>query len=365
MKMIRKRIFTLFLTLTLLLALCAPAAAVPNNRLDTAMKKCVAYLTAVIQSPQVGSVGGEWAVIGLARSCGEVPPAYGDGYYAAVAALAAQRNGVLHARKYTEYSRVVLALTALGADPTDVAGYDLLSPLGDFDQTVWQGINGPVWALIALDAGDYEMPLNPNAATQATRQMYVDEILSRQLGDGGWSLSGGTASDPDITGMALQALSKYQGQPAVKRAIENALNWLSEQQNETGGFGEGGSASAESAAQVLVALCELGINWNDRRFVKNGRTLVDALLEYQREDGSFAHVLGGASDQMATEQGFYALVAAWRIQTGKSSLYRMSDVRQRSAAGRMPDFRLLATKTGVKVGIYAFCFSNGLKGDRR
>ena len=365
MKMIRKRSFTLFLTLTLLLALCAPAAAAPDNRLDTAMETCAAYLAAAVQSPQVGSVGGEWAVIGLARSCKEMPPAYGDGYCAAVEALAAQRNGVLHERKYTEYSRVVLALTALGADPTDVAGYDLLSPLGDFDKTLWQGINGPVWALIALDAGEYEMPASPNAATQATRQMYVDEILSRQLDDGGWSLSGGAASDPDVTAMALQALSKYQGQPAVKRATENALNWLSKQQNETGGFGAGGDSSAESAAQALVALCELGIGWNDRRFVKNGRTLLDALLEFQKEDGSFAHVLGGASDPMATEQGFYALVAAWRMQTGKNSLYRMSDVPQRPAAGRQPDFRLLAAKTGVKVGMYAFCFSNGLKGDRR
>ena len=41
-------------------------------------------------------------------------------------------------------------------------------------------MNGPIWALIALDAGDYPMPQNKSAKTQATRQMYVDTILSRQ-----------------------------------------------------------------------------------------------------------------------------------------------------------------------------------------
>lgn len=100
-------------------------------------------------------------------------------------------GGVLHPRKYTEYSRVILALTAIGADPRDVAGYDLLVPLGDFERTIAQGVNGAAFALLALDAGEYEIPRNPAAATQATRQMYVDTILARQLPDGGWNLTGG------------------------------------------------------------------------------------------------------------------------------------------------------------------------------
>ena len=38
-----------------------------------------------------------------------------------------------------------------------MGGYDLTKPLGDYDRTIWQGLNGPIWALIALDSRDYPM----------------------------------------------------------------------------------------------------------------------------------------------------------------------------------------------------------------
>ena len=192
--------------------------------------------------------------------------------YAAVEKYVADCKGVLHEKKYTEYSRVVLALTAIGADPADVAGYNLLTPLGDFDKTVWQGINGPIWALIALDSGDYEMPVNETAATQATRQMYVEEILSKQMPDGGWSLSAQGGADADVTAMALQALAPYQNQSKVKTAVERGLACLSDLQGSDGGgdrslgiFGdifprkkcvqgvEGGICSAVAVSHIVSA----------------------------------------------------------------------------------------------------------------
>ena len=222
-----------------------------------------------------------------------------------------------------------MALTAIAADPTNVGGYDLLKPLGDFEKTIWQGINGPVWALIALDSGNYDVPVNAEAKTQATRQLYIDEILSRQNNDGGWSLTskgGDNASDPDLTGMALQALAKYQSQSAVKEATDRALDCLSKMQDDKGGYSSWETANSESVVQVIVALCELGIDLKDSRFVKNGNTLLDNLLSYRKSNGSFTHTSGGSgSDQMASEQGFYGIVAALRAEEGKNSLYRMSD----------------------------------------
>ena len=143
---------------------------------------------------------------------------------------------MLHERKYTEYSRVILALTAIGRDPSKVAGYNLLMPLGDFEKTIWQGLNGPIWALIALDSGNYEIPKNPAAKTQATRQLYIDEILNSQMKGGGWSLTGTGDSDVDISAMALQALAKYQDQKAVKTATDKALTYLSKVQDSKGGY---------------------------------------------------------------------------------------------------------------------------------
>lgn len=328
---IKKRILALAMTVALVSALSAEAlAATGNDQLNSAVTSSASYLQSSVQKPKVGSIGGEWAVLGLARSGSKVPQSYWDDYYAAVEAEVRSCEGILHEKKYTEYSRVIIALTAIGADPRNVAGYNLLTPLGDFEKTLWQGINGPIWALIALDCGSYSMPVNTKASKQATRQMYIDDILSRQLSDGGWSLNGSggftSPSDPDVTGMVLQALSKYQGQEKVKSATDKALTCLSKRQEADGGYSSWGTSNSESVVQVIVALCELDIDLSDTRFVKNGKTLLDNLLGFHQADGSFWHMSAGSgANQMASEQGFYALVSAQRAQAGKPSLYRMSD----------------------------------------
>lgn len=306
------------------------SAGFTGNQVSAATTSSAANMLKTVKNPQVAVVGGEWAVIGLARSGYNVPQSYWDNYYKNVEKYVKECKGNLHDKKYTEYSRVIVALSSIGADPTDVAGYNLLTALGDFDKTIWQGINGPIWALIALDTKNYDMPVNKEAKTQATRQMYIDEILSRQLDNGGWNLTskgGSSESDVDITGMALQALAKYQDQLKVKTATEKALAHLSKVQNDEGGFSNKGVKTLESTVQVAVGLTELGIDLNDSRFVKNGKTVVDNLLSYRQNDGSFIHSEGAnGNNQMASEQGLYALVAVNRALEGKSSLYKMNDV---------------------------------------
>lgn len=332
MKGVQKRILAIVMTVALTLALSTQALAlISKESLRDTLVSSASYLQTTVKTPRIGSIGGEWAIVGLARSGLPVPQTYWEDYYAAVSAEVKASQGTLHEKKYTEYSRIILALTAIGADPKNVAGYNLLMPLGDFEKTVWQGINGPIWALIALDCGNYAMPVNVNASKQATRQMYVEDILSRQLEDGGWSLNGSgggsSPSDPDVTGMVLQALSNYQTQERVKEATERALSCLSKRQEADGGYASWGTSNAESVVQVIVALGELGIDLNDSRFVKQGKTLLDNLLSYQQNNGSFLHMSAGSgSSQMASEQGFYALVSALRAAEGKPSLYCMTDV---------------------------------------
>jgi hypothetical protein len=311
----------------------APLSALAEEDASAAaVWKTAAHVYETVKKPGVGAVGGEWAVIGLARSGYDVPDAYYAAYCESVEAYVKERKGVLHDKKYTEYSRVILGLTAAGYDPRDVGGYDLTVALGDFERTVWQGINGPIWALIALDSANYPVPQNPAAKTQATRELYIDEILRRQLPDGGWSLSAGAdaASDPDITGMALQALANYADRPRVKAAAEKALVRLSELQDENGGYTGFGDANSESVVQVLIALCALGVPTDDARFIKNDATLVDNILSFGNSDGSFRHMSGGdGDDPMATEQALCGLVAAQRARDGIPGLYRMEDTTRR------------------------------------
>ena len=331
----------LILVMLLILSQAGNLLAAAPDTLAAAVDDTARYMLKTVKSPQVGSIGGEWAVLGLARSGYDVPEEYYQDYYAAAEECVRACKGILHEKKYTEYSRLIVALSSIGKDARDVAGYDLTRALGDYEKTIWQGLNGPIWALIALDSANYPMPVNPEAKTQATRQMYIDRILECRLSDGGWSLFGGTSaassgdggSDPDITGMALQALAKYQDQPAVAEAVKEALACMSEKQSAAGGFSSWGTANSESCVQIIVALTELGVSLEDERFIKDGKTLLDNLMTFYLPGQGFLHTADGSgSNQMASEQGFYGLVAARRAAQAKNSLYRMGDALKLGAS---------------------------------
>ncbi len=288
-------------------------------------------------TPQVGSVGGEWLILGLARSGRAVPAGYYDNVCKYVKEnINAQEQ--LHRAKSTDNSRVILALTSIGKDVTNVGGHNLLMGLTDMKYLSKQGINGPIWALIAFDSHNYAIPTNSAAKEQVTREKLVAAILDAQLPDGGWALMADGVSDPDFTGMALQALAPYYRTDAkVKAAVDKALSWLSSVQTAKGEFGAAqpdGTAliTSESNAQVLVALTALGIDpATDSRFVKNGLSVVDALCSFA-VDGGFSHLPGKGYDQMATEQVYYALTAYNRFVKGNTRLYDMTDVKIGSEA---------------------------------
>lgn len=316
-----KRLSALLLLLAMLVSLAA------CGKEETPIEKTARYLQAQIPEPTCAAVGGDWLVFGLARSGLKAPQKYFDTYYKNVEDYIVSVNGVLSRKKNTEYSRVILALTAIGKNPTNVAGFNLLLPLGDFDETVRQGVNGAIFALLALDSGGYEIPEAPEAETQATRELYVGELLRREIPDGGWTLTGGTP-DADMTAMALQALAKYRDRQDVEDAVQRGLAALSALQEPSGAYLSWDEENSESVCQVIVALTELGISLDDERFVKNGQTLPQVLERFACEDGSYRHSLNGNSDEMATEQAFYALAAIHRAETGKTTLYVMTDVMQ-------------------------------------
>lgn len=308
---------------------------------DTAM-----FMQKMVPEPIVGSIAGEWTVFSLARSNEKVVNEYYEKYYENVVnevkrlmpATPGKPEGRLHRAKGTEHSRVILALTAIGRDITDVGGYDLRLALADFDYVITQGINGPIFALIAFDSFNYEIPIVEGVKTQTTRERLIKYILDREIEGGGWALGENpTEADPDITAMAIQGLTPYYHERAdVKAAVDRGINWLSSVQHSSGGYRSWGSLNSESIAQVIVALSGLGIDAHtDARFIKNGHSVLDALLSFRAEGGGFYHVKageignGGAEpgvvDPMATDQAMYALVAYERFQDGKNRLYDMTD----------------------------------------
>ena len=295
--------------------------------LNTTMKKLANTVTA----PVFGTTAGEWTVFSLARGGHFTKDnAYFTDYYNRIVetvntkAASVNMNGALHKKKSTENSRLIVTLSALGKDAKSVGDWNLITPYEDFDWIENQGLNGTIWALIALDSNDYE-------TTDTTiRQQCVDAILGAQHDDGGWALTAAktSASDPDITGMALTALYPYRDQEAVRDACEDAFKCLEEMQHDNGSFASGGSECSESCAWVIVACTTWGINPDtDSRFIKNEKSVVDALLaHYVEEEAMFQHIIGAGSNAMATDQSCYALVAYDRLVNDETALFDYSDV---------------------------------------
>lgn len=323
----KKKLLSLLLLLCLNLNIATPILAATYNDVLTVSTQTVDKF-----SQSSFSFGDEWLIIALSRS-GNLSATQAQSYLNDLANHLQKTNGILSTNKYTEYSRTILALSALGVDAQNFGGYNLLTPLADFDQVCYQGINGPIFALLALDSRNYSLPQSPQSSTQASRELYLEYILAAQTTDGGWNLSADPqkSANIDLTAMALQALSKYQDRADVYTATQKALTYLAQNQDQSGAYASDGIINAESTAQVIIALCELGLNPEECFKTTNGANMVDALLAFSTKDGFKHHLNDQKADALATEQSLCALTALSKY-TNQSSLYRMTDVANISAS---------------------------------
>lgn len=303
----------------------------------------------------VGSTAGDWAAIGIGRS------GYADDYNAYLAVTAAyisnsyQKYGELDRTKATEWQRIGLAVLAAGGDPVSIGEDQEGNPIdlvadgtynrGKVMSLGMQGTNGLIFGLLLMDSMRYDIP----ADAADTREGLLEKIISSQIKDGGFNLTSIDAqSDVDMTAMAIQALAPYynsektyryvqQGTKeeqvkSVRQVVDEALQFLSSSQQESGGFTSWGVENSEGCSQVLIALSSLGIDpGNDQRFIKNGNTVIDGLMQYHMEEGGFIHSKEydeenpnadpDKSNTMASDQALCALTALCRNYGGMRTFY--------------------------------------------
>lgn len=287
-------------------ATSAPAAP---SALDTSVAGAVKGAAAAL-----GNDDSDWTAFALARAGYAIP----GGYLPDAAAVIAQ--GDLDAITLAKY---VLVLRAAGADPTNFNGVDLVDQLYEQTNVGHTGLNGYIFALLALDSADYTPPSN----AAISKPSLLSTILAAQNTDGGFGLSAGY-SDVDITAMVLAALAPHLSETGVQAAVTRGLAYLAAQQRSDGGFIARGSTteSAESAAQVIIALSSLGVNpSSDAQFLQNGNSPLSNLLSFALPSGAFAHVSGGSADTIATQQALEGLAAYQRLEHGGRKLFDLRD----------------------------------------
>lgn len=214
-----------------------------------------------------------------------------------------------------------------------------------------QGINGPIWILIALNTGGYDLYTEEQLVARGvkvtagdinTKGKMIDYILGKEITNtagrvGGWALSG-KAADPDITMMAVQALAPYyldeqQFKDAYrttinaetnalwdvesesftakyttfKATVERAVAAMAEDQQPNGGYTSMGTLNVESTTQVVVGLTALQIDpLADSVYLPT----IDRTVSFIKE--------GALVDGVTTNNMIDAILTFWALGSGSS-----------------------------------------------
>ncbi len=331
----KKRCFALICFIAVFIAL--PVQAKEDGiDVKNAISQTITYEQSLFPNPQPSyghTAGAEWALLGIARSGEEISQDYYQTYLTNLSVTLEKNRGDL--QSVTNDDKVILALTAIGLDPTNFAGYNLIV-LGfeSFDAIEALTPSGPAYALLALNSNDYQLPpqadYDESDLVGLLLQSEIKPSADNGNQQGGWAWTG-DKPDPDLTAMVLQALAPYDtdAHPAVVDAVARGLSVLSGMQLADGGFSSYGVENACSVAQVVTALCELGIDPTSQvyGFNQGGANMVENLLSFALPSGGFIYQQGErAASAFSSEQSLYALVDYQRLKEGKSSLYRMDDV---------------------------------------
>jgi hypothetical protein len=204
-------------------------------------------------------------------------------------------------------AKVSLAVVAVGLDPTDFGGRDLIGELEAAYDADTGSYGGSIFdqALVMLTLAN---------ADRAVPAEAVDYLLAHQTEDGAWSFTGDTAEnsgDTNTTALVIQALAATGNEDKTEQALE----YLRGIQNEDGGWPYqnpsdfGTETDANSTALVYEAIEALGQTANDWQ-VEDADPL-SALLGLQNDSGSFSFQASFPGDNaLATIQAIPALLGA-------------------------------------------------------
>lgn len=187
----------------------------------------------------------------------------------------------------------IMGITALGQDPRTYAAVDLVKNLTDIYETTRADrsitLSEAVFAIIALKAAGEP---DSHEIIQNARQF----LLNNQNGDGGWAFDIGFASDTDVTAMAMMALLEINT-PPFNPAVAAALAFVRQSQNPDGGFhGVWDSGSnANTTAWVISMIYALGQDPERIDWQADGMSPVDYLLSLQTDRGWFEYQLGAGN----------------------------------------------------------------------
>jgi hypothetical protein len=220
-------------------------------------------------------------------------------------------------QKPAEAAKAALGALALGLDPVDVTGTNLIAVVTDaYDQSTGAFAEDDFSQAIAI--------LGLACTGNNVPAMALDSLRANQVDDGGWGFGG--ASDPDTTAIVVQAIIAT-GVPASDEDVSAALDYLAETQNDDAGWGYDGESNASSTAFVIQALLAAGDDPEAGHAKAEGNP-VSYLVAAQQPDGSFP----GFDPAFATNQVVPALAGRTFCDAPATALASADDAGDEQAA---------------------------------
>ncbi|RXI45702.1 hypothetical protein DP130_11660 [Clostridium tetani] len=145
--------------------------------------------------------------------------------------------------------------------------------------------------------------------------------------------------------IVLTALSKHRDLPGVNEGIQKYKDHLKSLQKDDGGFGESGNGisnyypAVSAISEVIQALIALGEDPLSEEWTKNGKTMLDALMKYQKgPDGTFvSDTYNSNADDNATRAAFAALADLYKGKSMYEGFKNGEDSSQEPEPGTKPD----------------------------
>lgn len=308
------------------------AKAVQNINYKTPLKNTAAYyyahnLQASYATPDL--------VISFARSSYGVNKNFYTNYYKNVEKKLTNTKGIL-TESAGSVAKTIIAINAIGKDPSTVAGYNLLDILADklvvgAKSEYGIGISNAIYALIALD-GDKASFSEKDEYQDVSRQALADYLVGTQFENGGfsWDVAVADGVSVDMTAMVLTALANFKDDAKIQTAIEKGLAYISSNLSATAGYEPWGGNSADTQAQVILALTENDMNPKTTAdFIKNGHWAIsNLLLNYDTKNHYFKMFpTDKVANAYTTSSGLTALIAYDRYATNKSTYYDVSTAK--------------------------------------
>lgn len=218
----------------------------------------------------------------------------------------------------TNIDRKIMTLTARGIDCSKLSKYNNGKPfidakgneVDDFVSILYNyrggyTINGPIFALNALDMGNYTIPEN----AVWTREKLLETILNHKYLSDGFGL--------DMVTMLMQSIAPYQNDPVYGERVKAKLwegfdivmnSFGTDPFDNPFGVQWGGVYTSEGASQIICALSAMGVDVHTDVRLNNGKdSVLTSFLNYADfDEGYFDHSNTTPKNAMATYQGCYA-----------------------------------------------------------